>query len=388
MIIPIVFLISNVLLINGLYPTFVIDHPSSTYNIQLRDIVEQPNQMHIGPLQASKYIPQIYILFFITQMGVIFFIFQIRGITVIILQLKNNPQYSLLAILIILVLLVWSYLLVPDLGDPSSKYLLYLLPLFSVITVMGMNLNTQRPFYQLYYYCIIIFSTFFFLNYSISASSYDNALSDNAIFAGFEINNLRIDVAELLVSFYIILPILIYKIKYRKQTDSKKSSFQKYVPLMVFLIFVIEVSILYNSNIMISSIEERETTAPPEWGNHAIEVINYLNEESGNRGIVSISTPSISFFTNRTNFDISYPATFYSILDFLSANNSAQIEQWMASREIGYVVIPKERNIELYNNTQNILKNFNIIELVQTNPNFVRTELPHFDIYKYDGPLN
>ena len=233
LVIPLVFLISNILLIGGPYPNFIIDNQSNIPNIQFEDIVGQPDQIHIGPMQVSQYIPQIYILFFVAQISIIFFIFQIRGIIIIIQKIKNNPQYSLLAILIILVLLVWSYLLVPDMKDPSSKYLLYLLPLFSVITVIGMNLNTQKPSYQLYYYCIIVVSTFFFINYVMSVSSYDNSFSGDAIFAGFEINQFeKLDLAELLISFYIVLPLVLYKIKYRKHAEGQQTIFAGMSPLI------------------------------------------------------------------------------------------------------------------------------------------------------------
>ena len=142
--------------------------------------------------------------------------------------------------------------------------------------------------------------------------------------------------------------------------------------------------ILHGSGIPMTPIEVVDLNANPNWEGNAVEVSNYLNKNPDNKNVFSIFVPSIPFFANRTTFDIYYPGSSSAVIPLLRINDSSILEQELNELDIGYIVIPNQNNQAIYKYVQNIQRDSDFIQFIQTNPNFMRIQLPHFDIYKYD----
>ena len=195
----------NVVTIHGPYISFTIDPEFHSLTSVQRQIMEKPSEIFADVEQSLSRIPQIQLLFITAQMGILFLIFKIRGFVILINEIKKNPQYALLLILTAIVLVIWSYLLGSKIEGQSNRHLLYFIPLFSVILVVGMRLKTENILHYLYCYGIIIFSTFFYLNYSLSMWFYQ----DNTIFSGFVIEQSIGGFFELGVAIAIAVPLLL-----------------------------------------------------------------------------------------------------------------------------------------------------------------------------------
>ncbi|HEX5185838.1 MAG TPA: hypothetical protein VFV86_03020, partial [Nitrososphaeraceae archaeon] len=289
--------------------------------------------------------------------------------------------YALLLILIIIVLVTWSYLLGSNIEDQSNRHLLYIIPLFSVILVIGMKVNIESTLHYLYCYGIIIFSTFFFLNDSLSMWIYQQG----SIFSGFIIDKSLGGLFELLVAFILVLPLVLFK--YIRRIDVfqrlRRQNVNKYIATISIVLVCVQLLILGGNTIPATPLEIVDTHAPLNWEGNSVEVANYLNKNPDKKSIFSIYVPSIPFFTNRTTFDIYYPGTFISIYPILHANDSSSLERELNEKNIGYIVIPNQYNTDLYKYVLNVNSKFDFIGSIRTDPNFIRIQLPHFDIYKY-----
>ena len=207
LIIPIIFITINVVAIQGPYITFTTDPEFNYFTTLQRELMEKPSQIFFDLEQSLSYVPQVQLMFISTQMGFIFLIFKIRGFVIIIDEIKKDPKYALLLILTIIVLVTWSYLLGSNIEDQSNRHLLYIIPLFSVILVIGMKVSIESTLHYLYCYGIIIFSTFFFLNDSLSMWIYQQG----SIFSGFIIDKSIGGLFELLVAIILVLPLVLFK---------------------------------------------------------------------------------------------------------------------------------------------------------------------------------
>ncbi len=151
------------------------------------------------------------------------------------------------------------------------------------------------------------------------------------------------------------------------------------IPLVLMLGF--QLYALYSSQISFGSLEEINKTPPGGWENNVFDVVNYLNQtENGN--ILSVRAPAISFFTNRTNFDLYSPHTFATIFPLLQIENSTLFKQKISEMNIRYFVIPNE-NSQLYSAVQNLAKDSKLLQTL-ADDDFVHISLKSFDIYKFD----
>lgn len=380
--VPFLFITINVIAIHGPYITFTIDPEFNAFTSLQRQLMEKPSEIFFDLEQSLSHIPQIQLMFVSVQMGFVFLIFKIRGFVILIDEIKKNPQYALLLILTTIVLVTWSYLLGSDIEDQSNRHLLYIIPLFSVILVVGMKVKTENILHYLYCYGIIIFSTFFFLNYSLSMWIYQ----EGTIFSGFIIEKSIGGFVELAIAIALVIPLILFRYlsKVTRFQKIKKSKVQNYVIIVCIVFVCAQLLILQGSAIPLTPIEVIDLNAPTNWEGNVVEVANYLNKNSDNKNVFGIYVPAIPFFTNRTAFDIYYPGSFTSVYPLLRINDSSDLEQELNEMDIGYIVIPNQKNTALYKYVQNIQKDSEFIQTIQTNPNFIRIQLPHFDVYKYD----
>ena len=174
LIIPSIFIISNMIIIKGPFPTLLFSHAfnqaAALYRQIFTEISFLSSQIINDPYDILLNLPRIDILFISVAMGSIFIFFKLLGIARLIRSLKNNSQYAMILILLIFLLVVWSYLLHSGFEGPSTRHMMYFLPLLSVIFVIGVN--RKESHYKLYYYGVIVFATFYFLFYQLFLWNY------------------------------------------------------------------------------------------------------------------------------------------------------------------------------------------------------------------------
>lgn len=410
-VIPLIFISSNMIMFNGPYPAFAFFY-SNEYIESLAPydaIFTSTNTQ--GDLSLSEELQErllrLDLLFSLTAMGSIFIFFKLHGFGRLVYfglknTLKNNYQYLLILILLIFLLAIWSYFLDSGFGDTRGssdiRHTTYFLPLLAVILVVGMNATKKLPsittssllsqkqlFHKLFYYGIIVLATYYFLSFSLYTGIYNNH------FGGFWIEPHKSSFVTLLdlgIAASLFAALIIFELKEQKiSLRLKKYNFQRYlafgfIGLLAVQIYVLSLSLSSSGRILMAPIETIDQVPPSGWEQNVFDVINCLNvAESGN--VLSFRAPAIPFFTNRTNYDLHWFGTFDSfILPLLEqAKNSTLLKQELLENHINYVVLPNEENPFFYL-VENVMKQYDFIQLINNASEFEKRSLEKFDLYK------
>lgn len=365
--IPLIFIINNLFAVGGPYPSITFSEESNQSFSILRNILEIPDDRRLSLVEALSNMPRIDILFISVALGSIFFLFKLWGFIKIIKNLTSNSQYAIMLISITLLLVVWSYALDSNYELGNVRHLIYFAPLLSVIVVVGMN--GEEWYYRLYYYGVVVFATFYFLSYNIEIFSYFPDLF-GGLFGGFLIDP---DIHPIMGHFDIIigaalgLGVVLLNLRGKRAIKQiKMPTLKVYYVIPAFgLLMVIEVLVLYFSGVSAAPIVLLDQLPYRTWEHGVVPVISYLNDEEEQDGaVLSLRAPAISFFTNRTNFDIIYyPHTFAAIMGGISQDQDSYIEK-LKDMKIRYIVIPTTNNVH-YEKVQNLIANSNFIQLFQ-----------------------
>jgi hypothetical protein len=383
LVIPAFFILTNVIIFNGVYPGIVV----SEMYYKLVDI-----DVGIFATQSDKHqeisemimgIPRIDVLFISVAMGSVTIFFKLVGFGRLIRHLKNNFEYSLVLILVIFLLVTWSFLLKSGFEISDIRHVLYFAPLFSVILVMGMKIGRESSnYWKLYYYGIIVFMSYYFLKYNLVSLNSNN-------FVGLFIDPFKspiITIADLGIAAIVVSPLLIHKIRefyFPGSRQKENRLFPNVLAVAIFsMLLVIQIYTLGSSGANLIPLKGNEHIPPPGWENNIFEVIEYLNNsEQGN--VLSVRAPAIPFFTNRTNFDLfNFQAFAYNISEVLSGNSSNLFKNGLLEMGIKYIILPNERS-NLHYAVENLTTRYPILETLNTDKDFEKVGLKYFNIYKY-----
>jgi Dolichyl-phosphate-mannose-protein mannosyltransferase len=414
-VIPLIFISSNMIMFNGPYPAFVFFYTNEYIeSVAPYDaIITSTNTQ--GDLSLSEELQErllrLDLLFSLTAMGSVFIFFKLHGFGRLGYfglknTLKNNYQYLLILILLIFLLAIWSFFLDSGFGDTRGssdiRHTTYFLPILAVILVVGMNATKKLPlttttsstssllsqkqlFHKLFYYGIIVLATYYFLSFSLYTWIYNNH------FGGFWIEPHKspfVTLHDLGIAAFLFAALIIFELKEQKiSLRLKKYNFQRYLAfgfmaLLAVQIYVLSLSLSSSGRILMAPIETIDQVPPRGWEQNVFEVVNCLNTpESGN--VLSFRAPAIPFFTNRTNYDLFFFGTFHSlILPLLEqAKNSTLLKQELLDNGINYVVLPNEKNSFFYL-VDNVMKQYNFIQLINNASEFEKRSLEKFDLYK------
>ena len=358
LIIPTIFIITNLMIFNGVYPGIVFsDKYYQMVDIDV-SIFARPSDSHQDGFDMLKSIPRIDVLFISVATGSIVIFFKLIGFGRLIRHLKNNYEYSLLLILVIFLLATWSFLLQSGFEISNIRHVLYFTPLLSVILIIGMRIESKTSAYwKLYYYGIIVFISIYFLEYNLVFLNTNN-------FVGFFIDPFKspiVTIFDLLIGALLVSPLIVRKLISSSSSVSRQKAYRSIPNVFVVAIFSFLLLLLIyragsNGAVWIS-LQAKQNISPPGWENSVFEPIEYLNKaEQGTYS--SIRTPAIPFFTNRTTFDIFNFQTFaYQISEVLSRNSSESFKNGLFEKGIKYIVLPNERN-NLHYALENLTKKY------------------------------
>lgn len=384
--IPLIFTVSNLIIFSGPFPNFAFSGKISEYLPIYREISGVTNPLVLDLFQAIRNLPRIDVLFISIPVGSAFLFFKLLGLGRMIYHFKNNHQFSLVLILLLILLVTWSFLLHSGFETSDIRHIAYFIPLFSVILVTGMKIKTEATYYgKIFYYGIIVLITLYFLSSNLYTWNYDKHFGgfwiEPNLGAIMNFNDFRF--AAAVMGGLILVELGGEKIS----SVIKRRNFAKYSTVALTTLLVLEIYILSNSGIMLAPQEKLDAVPPSRWESNLFEVIDYLKiAEKGN--VLSVRAPAIPFFTNRTNFDIFNPQTFsYSISPLLLIENSSILKQKMSDLGIKYIVIPNERNPQ-YNFVKNLMNQSKLVQLMNSDGDFDRINFQEFDLYRYDTNID
>jgi hypothetical protein len=362
LVIPSIFLITNLMTFGGPYPSITLSEEYNQSYAVLRNILEIPDDRRLGLADALPNLPRIDILFISVGLGSILILFKLLGFIKIIKKLASNPQYATLLISLTLLLVVWSYALDSNYEQSYIRHLIYFAPLLSVIVVVGMNGGKEEWYYRLYYYGVVAFATFYFLSYNIEVFKYHDH------FGGFLIDP-SIDPImgpfEVIIGAALGLVVLLLNLGGKRAIQQiKMQTLKVYYLIPAFaLLTIIQVLVLYFSGITLAPILLLDQMVYAGWENNVMEVIFYLNDEEEEGAVLSVHAPAISFFTNRTNFDVLYYPYTFAAMSKMSQGDDSFIEN-LKAMDIRYIVIPNEQN-QNYGKVENLIANSNFMQIVE-----------------------
>jgi len=384
LLVPAIFLAINIHDINGPYSSYVFSDSLNKSNVLYHTIMgfEDKHSRELWTLLEN--LPPIDILFTATLLGSLFIFFKLSGLVTIIRKFKLNAYYATILIILILQLAIWAYL---DLGtDPRDiRHISYFAPIFAVIIVSGFR-KTTTP-YKLFYYGIIVISTYYFIFKDMLMPKF------NGHFGGIlldsqkdpKISLMSLEWAALLILILLVIelkePILI---RYFSKIKFPRFLTKKYFSLIIIAFFVLlglNVYTLYTTGVVLDPPEKMDLVAPIAWEANQTEVIDFLNHsEEGN--VLSLQAQAISFFTNRTNFELYDTHTFNSISSLLQTEDPTEFKQKISYMNIKYFVFPNE-NSAMYEKTQRFSQVYNMTNILETDESFQKVILRSYNIYNF-----
>lgn len=384
LLIPILFLAINIHDINGPYSSYVFSDSLNKSNDSYRIIMGFPDKYSQELWTSLENMPRIDILFTATLLGSLFIFFKLSGLITIIRKFKLNSYYATILIIFILQLTVWAYL---DLGtNPRDiRHISYFAPIFAVIIVLGLRKKTIP--YKLFYYGIIVISTYYFIFKDMMLPKF------NGHFGGIVLDPEKdpiISLMSLAWAALLILILLVIELKepilIRYFTKIKFPRFltKNYFFLIIagFLVLLgLNAYTLYSTGVVLDPPEKMDLVAPITWEANQTEVIDFLNHsEKGN--VLSLQAPAISFFTNRTNFELYDTHTFNSLSSLLQTKDSTEFKQKISYMNIKYFVFPNENSI-MYDKTQRFGQMYNMTNILENDDSFQKVILKSYNIYNF-----
>ena len=391
LVIPLIFIVNNLIVFSDIYPSFTFSsklNQLATLHNQVFGL-QNDNDVYSNPIKnLEKIIPRIDILFISIATGSIFIYFKLLGFTRILYELKGNAVYSLIIILFIFLLIIWSYLLQSGFERSDIRHVAYFIPILSIIIAAGLTIKKEpfasSSYYVLYYYCVIaVLTTYYILHYSIHTLNYDSH------FGGFWVDPFKnpimplIDLAIGAALVGPLIPLIISQIKeHKKWSLFKGYNIQKYSSFILVALLILEVYVLSSAGIPLAPPEKIDKVAPRGWDENVFDAINYLKTaQSGN--VLSVRAPAISFFTNRTNFDLYSFQTFATLFSpLLLIENPLSFKQKLLDLGIRYILVPNEKT-PLYHFVQNLGKQYKLIQIIDNDDDFEKISLRDFNMYKF-----
>lgn len=377
LIIPGIFLVSNIFLFHGLYPTLSLSSEFNKSVVFYRDIFGISNPLQRDIYQSLFNVPRLDILFISVAVGSVFLFYRIVGFGMMLYRIRKNKGYAAVIILFLCLLITWSYLLNSGFEVAAIRHIAYFIPLLCVIFAVGM-LRHDNPFYRIFYYGIMILAVFYFLNFDIFTYIYNNHFGGFWIDPFYQsiLNTKQFRLSAAVIAGLAIFAFIQEKMSVRK---AKLLSGSQTVLVLAFLTSVL-VYILVNSGVSVTPLEILDSSPPTGWERGVSGVLNYLNRaDSGN--VFGLRAPAIPSFTNRTDYDIFSPHAIPSVLPLLLTDNSSYLKTKLEDMNIRYIVLPNERN-QLYYLTRNLGKESNLTRIINQDSEFRTMSVGEYNVTK------
>lgn len=373
--VPLIFILSNIIMFSGPYPTIVFSPKFSHAIAEYRNIFEFQDRLLATFSEAIQHVPRIDILFTAVALGSALIFFKIYGVLKIIWEIRNNHQYALIIMLLVVYLALWSYLLDADYQKSAVRHLSYIIPVLLVALLVGLRNSGLQ--YKIFAFGLIVASTYYFLFDNLEISNSGNVFRGIWIDPGKNplISADNVKLAALLFSIWLLIRLI-------PEKYVKTVNFQKYQAILFSVLLVSQATIFISTNVQLSPPSAADVKPPTGWESNVFEATEYLNvADKGN--ILSLRAPAIPYLTNRTDYDIYSPQAFAtSIFPILASKDITALKHKFEDMDIRYVVLPNHRN-DLGKFVDNMDDKFGLPSVLQSDSNFETINLTNFVIYKY-----
>ena len=383
LLIPGIFILINLITLSGPFPNITFAGKLAQNLPIYNEISGVSSHLVLDLLPTLYKLPRIDILFVSLAVGSAFLFFKLAGLGKIIYGMKNNYQFSLLLILLIQLLVIWSFLLQSGFESSDIRHLAYFIPILSVILSIGMQWKNDSSSNKVFSYGLVVIVTIYYTLFNLYVWNYHQHFGgfwiEPNLSAFITFDDLRF--AGMLMGILILVILGVGNVSKSKKYNTK-------LPIIgiLFALLVLQIYVLTNSGIILAPLQKIDKVPPSKWETNLFEVIDYLNKASDGN-VLSVRAPAIPFFTNRTNFDFFNPQAFSdSIASLLPIENSRTLKDKLSEMDIKYIVIPNERN-SLYNIVKNLMNKSKLVQLINSDDDFDSINFDEFSLYRLDPNL-
>jgi hypothetical protein len=332
-------------------------------------------------VQALQNLPRIEILFVSVAVGSVFLFYKIIGLAELIKRLKYNQQYIMIICLFAILLVVWSFLLNSGYETANIRHVTYFLPILSLFFAIGLTGRTGINYY-LFYFGLVVVAFIYFIYFDLHTVTYGNNHFGGFWIDPFGSSILTFEDIRLAAVIMIVAIILeLYRKEISRSSVRYSMSSKYYVIIFVALLVIQSFGFFTSTMKLYGSSALMDIDPPPGWENNVFQTIDYLKTaDHGN--VLGVRVPAIPFFTNRANFDLYNSHVFSKVYPLLLSGNLEFIKKNISNLGIRYIVLPGEENPFHYL-VDNLRQKTNLINLLQTDPDFLKIRLRNYDIYKY-----
>lgn len=379
--IPASFIISNFFVMNGPYPTLSFSTEFSNSLNEYRYIFDIENKLYQNPLDSLQQIPRIDLLFFSIALGSVFFLFKFKGIIDLIRNIRLHKDFpNVLIAYLVIISIIWSYLLSSGFTEAGIRHIAYFIPIFSIIITLAFSRNSV--WHRIYIFSMIVFSLYYYLQYDLAITN------QNGHFYAMWIDpkiSPYIGYMGLITGGALFIGFLLIDFVQSRRKQNLVNSKVKYITLVFPIIFAFGCYFLLSANLQLSSESIDIFSLNRPWENDVFEVIYFL-KYADEGSVLSVRAPAISYFSNRTNFDVYNPHIFSRVvLPILNSSDGISLEKKLLDLNIKYIILPNGDNPS-YTIVNNIEDRYKFQQKLQSSHNFSTIPLKHYTVYKLNGP--
>ena len=254
LVIPLVFFGNNIMTIGGPFATIIFSSQFGESALLYKNIFDTSKELNLSETLRLA-LPRADIFLVAVSMGSTFVFLRLRGFIRLVEAFNTNIQYPLLLILSITLLVVWSYLLESGFELGRIRHIAYFLPITS--GTISYSMNRKGTIDRLFYYGIIVFSTYYFLNYDLKVWNYFGQ------FGGFYIEPYRspvMNLTDFIPAGIIILVLVLYESRGEKLSRwfMSRHYFTRYANFIFIGLLALQVYTLSYSGISLSALSESD----------------------------------------------------------------------------------------------------------------------------------
>lgn len=271
----------------------------------------------------------------------IFLVFFVIGLWTI-LKRRNSPNNasSFLFAAFVFLLLVWSTILYSASSATDYRRLFYFAPFASIIIALGFERLFQKYEHRIAD-VFVLFNSFLIL---VLVIVFYQFLDIWVLFWRLD-TFVTVSFVSLFAGIVVVLPFLALLLGHdpfkmnRLLIRAKPAIIRLAILQLVLAIVLLSPILVYvNQNGYDPNVYYR-MQGPSDFAFGIFDVVNYLNEQNNNYGVISLFGPFIPFFTNRTCIELNGHEGYLTLKSLLGQENYLNSLQ---SNRIKYVLIPSD----------------------------------------------
>ncbi|WP_148686648.1 hypothetical protein [Candidatus Nitrosocosmicus hydrocola] len=383
-IIPGIFIVQNLIQMNGPYPTLMFSSDFNNSVLEYRNVFDVTNKLDQSLIDSVLQLPRLDLLFIATALSSFLIFFKVFGFLKLLRGIRKAfDHHSFLLIFVVILLLIWSYFLGSNFKESGIRHISYFAPFLAMIAILPFQSPSKLT--KLYILAVVAGSSYYVINFEVVVTYLDHYF--NALWIDPFLSEI-ITIGSLLVGAsifigYVIIVKMQDRLVFTATTNRIENS--KLIDLGFIVCSLIVVFVIVSTNLGYSIVDitvgRSIDSQPAQWENNVTEVANFL-KDAENGSVLGFRTPSVSFLTNRTNYDAFNPHTFGKVVLPILKTSKENLEEKINQFDIKYIIMPNENNPQ-HKIIQNMDSKYNLSGKLEESINFIKIDTPSYDIYKH-----